>query len=73
MSRRQGIPLTPLNQGGQPVGRGDCFLPYNKALGPRAKELRKSMTEAEKRIWYDIFRKLQYVTTRKIISFLALG
>ncbi len=41
----------------QPAGRGDFFLPYNKALVPRAKKLRKSMTEAEKKSWYEIFRK----------------
>ncbi len=75
MSRRQGIPPNPPYQGGQPVGRGDFFLPYNKALGPCAKELRKSMTEAEKKIWYETFRKLQYVTTRKnhLISCLKVG
>ncbi len=48
----------------QPAGRGDCFLPYNKALGPRAKELRKNMTEAEKRIWYEIFRNKQFEDLR---------
>ena len=48
----------------RPAGRGDFFLPYNKALVPRAKELRKSMTKAERKIWYEIFRNKQFEDLR---------
>ncbi len=64
MNHRQRIPPNPPYQGGQPAGRGDCFLPYNKALVPCAKELRKNMTEAEKKIWYEIFRNKQFEDLR---------
>lgn len=47
-----------------PAGRRDFFLPYNKALVPRAKELRKSMTKAERKIWYEVFRNKQFEELR---------
>jgi len=34
----------------------DRFLPYNKKLVDRAKELRKNMTQAEKKLWHDYLK-----------------
>ncbi len=34
------------------------FLPYNKKLGDRAKELRKNMTAAEKKLWHEYLKNL---------------
>ena len=48
----------------QSAGRGDCFLPYNKDRVPRAKELRKSMTKAERKIWGEVFRNKQFEELR---------
>lgn len=48
----------------QSAGREDFFLPYNKDLVPRAKELRKSMTKAERKIWYEVFRNKQFEELR---------
>ena len=36
------------------------YLPYNKNLVSRAKELRQNMTLAEKKIWYDYLRDFKY-------------
>ena len=60
----------------QSAGRGDFFLPYNKALVPRAKELRKSMTQAERKIWCEVFRnnqfeELRWLRQRPIASFIV--
>ena len=35
-------------------------LPYNPCLVDRAKELRKNMTPAEKKLWYDFLRQFHY-------------
>ncbi|HBR74939.1 MAG TPA: endonuclease, partial [Cyanobacteria bacterium UBA11159] len=37
----------------------DFHLPYNPALVARAKELRKNMTPAEKKLWYGYLRTFQ--------------
>ena len=60
----------------QPTGREDFFLPYNKDLVSRAKELRKSMTKAERRIWYEVFRNkrfedLRWLRQRPIANFIV--
>ncbi|MGL4882707.1 MAG: endonuclease domain-containing protein [Waterburya sp.] len=34
----------------------DFHLPYNRNLITKAKELRKNMTSAEKKLWYGYFR-----------------
>ena len=34
----------------------DFYLPYNRNLVDRAKELRKNMTLAEKKLWYEYLR-----------------
>jgi len=40
------------------------FLPYNNKLNDRARELRKNMTESEKKIW-QFLRKLPYSVLRQ--------
>jgi len=40
-------------------------LPYNPKLVERAKELRKNMTEAEKKIWYEFLRNFKYPVLRQ--------
>jgi very-short-patch-repair endonuclease len=35
---------------------GRYFLPYNSKLGERAKELRKNMTPAEKKLWFGLLK-----------------
>lgn len=41
------------------------YLPYNKNLVQRAKELRKNMTLAEKKLWYDYLRDFKYRVHRQ--------
>ena len=36
------------------------YLPYNKNFVPRAKELRKNMTLAKKKLWYEYLRNFKY-------------
>jgi len=43
----------------------DFHLPYNPKLVARAKELRKSMTLAEKRLWYNYLRFFKYRVLRQ--------
>lgn len=50
------------------------FLPYDKNLVSRARELRKSLTEAEKQFWFKILRssklkKLKFTRQKPIGSF----
>jgi very-short-patch-repair endonuclease len=40
-------------------------LPYNPKLKERARELRKNMTKAEKRLWYGLLRNLKYNVLRQ--------
>jgi len=40
-------------------------LPYNPKLIHRAKELRKNMTEAEKKLWKECLRKFKYRVLRQ--------
>ncbi len=40
-------------------------LPYHPALIRKARELRKNMTKAEKKIWYDLFRKFPHRVLRQ--------
>jgi len=41
------------------------YLPYNKNLVTRAKELRKNMTKAEKKLWYDYLRNFKFRVYRQ--------
>jgi len=41
------------------------YLPYNKNLVSRAKELRKNMTKAERKLWYDYLRNFKYRVHRQ--------
>jgi very-short-patch-repair endonuclease len=43
----------------------DFHLPYDRELVPRAKELRKSMTHAEKKIWYGYLRTFKFRVLRQ--------
>ncbi|HBE56853.1 MAG TPA: endonuclease, partial [Cyanobacteria bacterium UBA11366] len=43
----------------------DFHLPYNPALVARAKELRKNMTPAEKKLWYGYLRTFQFRVLRQ--------
>ena len=38
-------------------GRGDFMIPYNKKSKEKAQKLRRNMTLAEKKIWYELLRK----------------
>lgn len=39
-------------------------FPYNPNLVPRAKELRKNMTDAEKKLWEEYIRNFTYRVLR---------
>ena len=43
------------------------FHDYNKKHTPRAKELRKTMTPAERKIWYDYLQPLQKQIEMRIL------
>ena len=43
----------------------DFHLPYNPALVARAKELRKNMTLAEKKLWYQYLRHFKFRVFRQ--------
>jgi very-short-patch-repair endonuclease len=43
----------------------DFHLPYSPALVPRAKELRKNMTSAEKKPWYLYLRQFRFKVLRQ--------
>jgi very-short-patch-repair endonuclease len=43
----------------------EFYLPYNPALIPRAKELRKNMTPAERKLWYQYLRALEIRVLRQ--------
>lgn len=41
------------------------FIPYNSALNLRAKDLRKNLTAAEKKLWYEFLRGHKYRFVRQ--------
>ncbi|BAY93130.1 MULTISPECIES: endonuclease domain-containing protein [unclassified Tolypothrix] len=43
----------------------DFHLPYNPKLIKRAKELRKNMTIAEKKLWYEYLRNFKFRVLRQ--------
>ncbi|AUC62328.1 protein of unknown function DUF559 [Cyanobacterium sp. HL-69] len=51
----------------------DFFLPYNQKLIPRAKELRKNMTPAEKKLWSEYLRNapLKFMRQSPIDNFIV--
>jgi very-short-patch-repair endonuclease len=51
----------------------DFHLPYNRQLVEKAKELRKNMTPAEKRLWYGYLRtfKFRILRQRPINNFIV--
>ncbi len=46
------------------ISKNNC-IPYNPKLNERAKELRKNMTKAEKKIWFDFLRGLPFTFQRQ--------
>jgi very-short-patch-repair endonuclease len=47
------------------LNNSDFYLPYNPKLIERAKELRKNMTPAEKKLWYEYMRNFQFRVLRQ--------
>jgi very-short-patch-repair endonuclease len=47
------------------LNNSDFHLPYNPALIARAKELRKNMTSAEQKLWYEYLRNLKFRVLRQ--------
>ncbi len=47
------------------LSSSEFHLPYNPALVERAKQLRKNMTPAEKRLWYQYLRDFRYRVLRQ--------
>ncbi|BAY86730.1 hypothetical protein NIES267_62410 [Calothrix parasitica NIES-267] len=47
------------------LNNSDFHLPYNPNLLPRAKELRKNMTVAEKKLWYGYLRTFKFRVLRQ--------
>ncbi|CCI09515.1 MAG: endonuclease domain-containing protein [Microcystis wesenbergii TW10] len=47
------------------LNNSDFHLPYNTALVARAKELRKNMTLAEKRLWYSYLKNFKFKVLRQ--------
>jgi very-short-patch-repair endonuclease len=43
-----------------PEESNEFYLPYNRQLVDRAKNLRKNMTKAEKKLWYEYLRDFHY-------------
>jgi very-short-patch-repair endonuclease len=55
-------------QGGSTItdlNNSDFHLPYNSALIDRARELRKNMTAAEKKLWYGYLRTFKFKVFRQ--------
>ncbi len=47
------------------LNNSDFHLPYNPALVSQAKELRKNMTLAEKKLWYEYLRTFKFRVLRQ--------
>ena len=48
------------------INNMDCdYLPYNKKLKERSRELRNNMTAAEKKLWYEYLRNYKYIFLRQ--------
>ena len=47
------------------LNNSDFHLPYNTALVARAKELRKNMTLAEKKLWYSYLKNFKFKVLRQ--------
>ena len=48
-----------------PLTTTNYHLPYNPALVARAKELRKNMTPAEKKLWHHYLKKFKFRVLRQ--------
>jgi very-short-patch-repair endonuclease len=57
----------------------DFHLPYNRQLVEKAKELRKNMTPAERKLWYDYLKTFKFRVLRQrpidnfIVDFFCAG
>jgi very-short-patch-repair endonuclease len=47
------------------LNTSDFYLPYNTELVARAKELRKNMTIAEKKLWYSYLKTFKFKVLRQ--------
>jgi very-short-patch-repair endonuclease len=47
------------------LNNSDFYLPYNPKLVERAKELRKNMTPAEKKLWCEYLKNFQFRVLRQ--------
>lgn len=47
------------------LNSSDFHLPYNRALVPRAKQLRHNMTTAEKKLWYGYLKNFRFRVLRQ--------
>src|SRR4028118_1825438 len=47
------------------LNNSDFYLPYNPKLVDRAKQLRKNMTVAEKKLWYGYLRNCKFRVLRQ--------
>jgi very-short-patch-repair endonuclease len=45
--------------------QNEYYLPYNRDLIARARELRKTMTPAEKKLWYDYLKNFKFKVLRQ--------
>lgn len=48
-----------------PFKTSNYHLPYNSALIPRAKELRRNMTPAERKLWHNCLKTFPYRVLRQ--------
>jgi len=62
---QESIPLDKEELKQRRLVQGTFHLPYNPELTARAKELRKQMTEAEKRLWRGYLRHFRYRVLRQ--------
>jgi len=53
--------------------KSNKFLPYNKELNKKAKNLRNEMTAAEKKLWYEYLRnhRFQFLRQRPIDNYIV--
>ena len=49
----------------QHINDSDFHLPYDRRLIPRAQELRKNMTPAERKLWHQFLRTFQFRVFRQ--------
>ncbi|MDJ0596037.1 MAG: endonuclease domain-containing protein [Pleurocapsa sp. MO_226.B13] len=67
------VAYNPLVMSNRDRNFNNFHLPYNPDLVAKARELRKNMTPAEKKLWYDYLRnfKFRVLRQRPIASFIV--